>query len=153
MSIVSVISSVAPALGTALGGPAGGLIGSLISNALGGIDISNHQEVQQKINSDPDAINKLKELELQLRDIQSARDEAGKETGYIRFVRPLLAFCAMFAIFIDIILIKYVVDDEIIKDILVLMIVFLVWDIRQIYKFYFGNQEQIPGFIFGRIKK
>jgi hypothetical protein len=153
MSIVSIISNVAPILGTALGGPAGGLVGNLISHALGGIDISKPQDIQKKIESDPNAIIKLKELEAQVADVQNAREESSRETGYLRFVRPLLALTAMFAVFIDIILIKYVVDDDVIKDILVLMMIFLVWDIRQIYKFYFGNQDQIPGFIFGRLKK
>ena len=153
MSIVSVIGKVAPAVGTALGGPFGGLVGTLVSNALGGVDISDHKQVEKKLQEDPQCIDRLKELELQISDIKSAREEASKETGYIRFVRPLLAFGGMMAIFIDIILIKYVVDDEIIKDILVLMMVFLVWDIRQIYKFYFGNQEGIPGFMLGRFKK
>lgn len=151
MDIVSIISKVAPALGSALGGPAGGFIGSLISNAIG-VDMSKPEEVAKKIDSDPQCSVKLKELELNLSDLQMARTEASKETGYYRLVRPILACAAMFAVFANILILKYLVDDEIVRDILIVMMVFLVWDIRQIYKFYFGSEGEVPNFLLRRRK-
>lgn len=150
MDIISIISKVAPVLGTALGGPAGGIVGSLISSALG-VDLTKPEEVSRKLENDPECAAKLKDLELQLSDLQAARCEASKDTGYLRLVRPGLAIAAMCAIFADIFLIKYVVDDDIVRQILIVMMVALVWDIRQIYKFYFGNNEQeVPSFLFGK---
>ena len=150
MDIISIVSKVAPVLGTALGGPAGGIVGTLISAALG-VDINKPEDVARKLQDDPECANKLKQLELQLSDLQSARCEAAKETGYLRFVRPGLAIAAMWAIFADIFLIKYVVDDDIVRQILIVMMVALVWDVRQIYKFYFGNtEEEVPSFLFRR---
>ena len=147
MIVSSIISKVAPALGGALAGPAGGFVGSLISSVLG-VDMSKPDEVEKKIQEDPDCVVKLKELELQLADLQSARAEASKETGYLRLIRPFLAIAAMMAIFIDIVLIKYIVDDDIVKQILIVMMVCLVWDVRQIYKFYFGSDSDVPRFLF-----
>lgn len=151
MDIKSIISGISPVLGSALGGPAGGAIGLLISKVLG-VDMKNPEDLKNKIEHDPSCIDKLKELELQLSDMQQARDIASKETGGLRLVRPLLAVGAMFAIFVDILLIKYFVVDDLVKQILIVMMVFLVWDIRQIYKFYFGNEEEVPNFLLKRKK-
>jgi len=146
MDVISIISKVSPVLGSALGGPAGGAVGLLISKVLG-VDLKKPDEVKNIIDNDPDSLNKLKELEMQLSDMQQAREQASKETGALRFVRPILALAAMCAIFINIFAIKYVVEDTFVKEILLVMMVFLVWDIRQIYKFYFGNEEEVPGFL------
>lgn len=151
--LIDAITKISPVLGTMLGGPAGGLVGTLISRTLGGIDMSDPAKVVQAIKSDPDAERKIRELDIQLNDLQHARIEASKEVGAMKIVRPLLAIAAMIAIFINIVLIKYVVEDEIVRDVLIVMMVFLVWDIRQIYKFYFGNEEEVPGFLFSKLKK
>lgn len=146
-SLIDIISKSAPILGSALGGPAGGIIGSLISSSLG-IDINKPEEVAKKIESDPSFVEKLKELEMHINDLQNARLEAGKDTGYYKLVRPLLALVAMLAIFIDIMLITYVVNDSLVEQVLILLAVFLVWDVRQIYRFYFGNGDDNTPFPF-----
>jgi len=146
-SLVDIISKSAPVLGSALGGPAGGLIGSLISNSLG-IDMNNPEEAAKKLKNDPSFVEKLKEIEIQVNDLQNARVEAAKDTGYYKLVRPLLALVAMLAIFIDIMLITYVVDDALVEQVLILLAVFLVWDVRQIYRFYFGNGDDNTPFPF-----
>jgi hypothetical protein len=49
----------------------------------------------------------------------------------------------MLAIFADIYAIDYT-DNAMLNQVLIIMLVVLVWDIRQIYKFYFGSSEDIP---------
>jgi hypothetical protein len=82
------ISGAAPVLGGLVGGPAGAAAGALISSALG---VDNDPEiVMQKLQADPDALLKLKQLEsderkhlqemqletlrAELADVQSARE-------------------------------------------------------------------------------
>lgn len=61
-TVKQLIGSAAPVLGTALGGPAGTVVGTLISTALG---VENTPEaVEATIKNNPDALVKLKELEL-----------------------------------------------------------------------------------------
>lgn len=144
-SLVSIISKAAPVLGTALGGPAGGLVGSLISSVLG-VDMNKPDEVINKIQSDPIFIGKLKELDMQLNDLQNARSFAETDTGILRYQRIFLAIMAMLSIFADIILIEYT-SNAVVSQILIIMLVFLVWDIRQIYKFFFGSGEEVPSFL------
>jgi hypothetical protein len=143
-SLIPIISKVSPILGSALGGPAGALVGSLISSTLG-VDMSKPEDLISKL-SEPSSVDKLKDLELQLKDLQDARSQASKDTGALRFVRPALALFAMLAIFIDILLINYV-EDYVVNQILVVLLVSLVWDVRQIYKFYFGSGEEVPSFL------
>ncbi len=105
-----------------------------------------------KVLEDPAMVSKLKELELQVNDLQNARNEASKETGAYRLVRPILALFAMLAIFTDVILINYV-TDRVVNEILIIMLVSLVWDVRQIYTFYFGKGEEAPtNFLFPKKK-
>jgi hypothetical protein len=143
-SLIPIISKVSPLLGSALGGPAGALVGSLISSTLG-VDMSKPEEFLSKL-SEPSSVDKLKDLELQLKDLQDARDYASKDTGALRFVRPVLALFAMVAIFADIMLINYV-EDYVVNQILIVLLVSLVWDVRQIYKFYFGSGEEVPSLL------
>lgn len=143
-ALISLISKVSPILGSALAGPAGGIVGSLISSALG-VDMNNKDDVAKKLD-DPECVAKLKEVELQFSDLQNARLEASKDQGYLKLVRPLLALFSMLAIFADIWAIEYT-TNEILEQILIVMLVILVWDVRQIYKFYFGSGDDVPSFL------
>jgi hypothetical protein len=143
-SLIPIISKISPVLGSALGGPAGALVGSLISSTLG-VDMSKPEDLISKL-TEPSSVDKLKDLELQLKDLQDARSQASKDVGALRFVRPILAGLAMVAIFADVLLINYV-EDYVVNQILVVMLVSLVWDVRQIYKFYFGSGEEVPSFL------
>lgn len=149
--IIDIIRSVSPALGSALAGPIGGIVGSLISSKLGIIDMNNTTQVADALLK-PDSQDKLKELELQLNDLQNARIQEEKSTGLQKLIRPMLAICAMLAIFIDVVFID-TVQNEMVKQILILMLVILVWDVRQIYKFYFGSSDDLPNLPFMKNKK
>ncbi len=141
-SIVELISKTSPVLGSALGGPVGAIVGDLISSALGGVDMSNHESVKKALEGTQNQ-DKLRDLEMQLTDLQNARLSAEKDQGAQRLVRPFLALLAMIAVFLDILAIQYV-TDKMLNEILIMMLVFLVWDIRQIYKFYFGSSDDLP---------
>jgi len=141
-SIIELISKTSPVLGTALGGPVGAIVGDLISSALGGVDMSNMESVKKAL-EESDTKDKLRDLEMQLTDLQNARLSAEKDIGAQKLVRPFLALLAMFAVFVDILAIQYV-TDKMLNEILIMMLVFLIWDIRQIYKFYFGSSEDLP---------
>lgn len=151
MDVISIISKVSPVLGTALGGPAGGIIGSIISKVLG-VDMKNPDSVQKALDEDPECANKLKELELELNELQSARSAANSETGFMRYVRPMLVLLAFFSLFADIVLLIYV-EDQAVRQLLWVFTGVLILDIRQIYKLYFGNWEEKTNFITGIFKK
>ncbi len=55
----------APLLGSLIGGPAGGAVGSLVAGVFGE---NNPQELMEKLKADPEAITKLKELEMKHRE-------------------------------------------------------------------------------------
>jgi len=61
MNWKDIVSTVAPVLGVALGGPFGGLAGKMIQEALG---VDSEDAAVQLIQSSPDALAKVKELEL-----------------------------------------------------------------------------------------
>lgn len=140
--IIELISKASPFIGSMLGSPSGKVVGDLVSTALGGANMGDLESVSKSL-SQPGAIDKLKELELQLTDLQNARLSAEKDTGVLRFQRLFLAVLAMGALVADIYAIQYV-TDKMLNEILVMMLVFLVWDVRQIYKFYFGSSDDTP---------
>lgn len=149
--LIEIISKVSPFLSTLLGGPAGGLVATLLSQALGGIDMNDPQKVVQVL-QDPAQVQKLKELELQLRDLQNARDTAQKDTGIYKIVRPLLAIISMFSVAICLYAINHI-DNQLVEQVLVVLLIVLVWDIRQVYKFYFGSGDELPNIPFFNKKK
>jgi hypothetical protein len=150
--IVDAISKISPVLGAALGGPLGGIVGALISSTLGGVSMDDTGKVLNALQNNPEVPQKLKELELQLTDLQNARNTASKEQGGLRLVRPLLAIVAMLAIVADIVAIQYT-TNTMLSQILITMLVVLVWDVRQIYKFYFGSSDDLPNMGFMGKKK
>lgn len=152
-SIISIVSKIAPTLGTALGGPAGSLVGSLVSSTLGGVDMKNEDEVKKKIECDHDSVQKLRELELQFKDLKSARDAAENEKGAKWWFRAGLVVLAYLSLFVDVVLI-YFLDNALIRDILVLFTGVLILDIRQMHKLYFGSSDTTDfGSLFTRLFK
>lgn len=138
--IVDLISKASPIVGVALGGPLGRLLGSLISNILG-VDMHNHDQVNNALQN-PDSAQKLKELEIQLTDLQNARIEASKDQGYLKLVRPILILLAHLVLVVNVYLIT-VVEDQMLITVLIVFMYVLVSEIRQMYKFYFGSGEDI----------
>lgn len=133
--VIDMISHVSPTIAAALGGPAGVIVANLLTKKLGQ-SISNTEKLAEDLKK-PEVIDKLKQVELEIADLQDAREEAAKDTGLSKLVRPMLAIFAMIAIFADIFVINYVKND-LVREVMIVMLIYLVWDVRQIYKFYFG---------------
>lgn len=75
--VKSVIGKAAPLVGGLLGGPAGGAVGTLISSALGVEDTPD--AVQKALTTDPNAIIKIKEMELKHKErLEELMLERGK---------------------------------------------------------------------------
>ena len=78
----------APLLGTALAGPAGGAVGGLVASLFGG-EADDPDKVMSLIQSDPDALTKLKELEMKHRErleelsIEAARVQLEESKAYL----------------------------------------------------------------------
>ena len=65
-ALINIVEKAAPLLAEALGGPIGGIAGmltSVIASAFGGKD-TDIDDIVSKIQSDPNAAAKLKELEI-----------------------------------------------------------------------------------------
>jgi hypothetical protein len=78
----------APLLGTALVGPAGGAMGGLVASLFGG-EADDPAKVMSLMQSDPEALTKLKELELKHRErleelsIEAARVQLEESKAYL----------------------------------------------------------------------
>jgi len=76
----------APLLGSVIGGPAGGAIGALVSSAFGE---GEPDKLLAKLQGDPEAMTKLKELELKHRErleelnLEAARIELEESKAYL----------------------------------------------------------------------
>lgn len=72
------IAKAAPLIGTALGGPAGGAVGAMVASFLG---VENTPEaIEAKLQNDPQALLRLKELELENeRDLRAMVLEIGRQ--------------------------------------------------------------------------
>lgn len=145
IAIVDLIGKASPWLAELMGGQVAGAVGDLVSTVLGGASMIDPESLARSL-GEPGAVDKLKSLEMQLKDLQDARMIAQKETGFLRYQRFILALMAMAALVADIYAIQYV-TDKMLNEILIMMLVFLIWDIRQIYKFFFGSSDDLPDFI------
>lgn len=155
-----------PILGTVLGGPAGGAIGTLVASALGVED--SPEAVNSVIANDPQALVKLRELELNNRvqlqqlfvtaqsnqlnydlaqyqaevsDRNSARDLASKTPRDI--TRPTIAFLFIVGAIIIIGLIFSGVSESLLRDPTASL------TIGTVVGFWFNEMKQIMGFYFG----
>lgn len=81
MNLIDIVKNISPILGTALGGPAGGLVGTAIAS-LFGANPKDSEDLIKRINSDANAILKLKELELDWQKAQLSA-QAQSQQGQI----------------------------------------------------------------------
>lgn len=140
-NLVSIVSKVSPVLGSALAGPAGGIVGSLISSVIGA-DMKDQNDVAKKLD-DPDCVAKLKELELQFSDLADARNKFNSYPTSIKVIYLLLTLFAMLSLAADIYLLDFV-ENPVSQGVLLVVLYFIVNDLRQIYKFFFGSGEDLP---------
>lgn len=146
-----IIATVAPKLGMALGGPLGGLAGSVIQNALG---VDSESAAVQLLESDPDALLKLKEAEMAFDarmkeldideeklhqvDRASAREMAARTT-----IIPQISMSALFVVGYFIIIGLFFSETLVIPmgEAFYLLVGVLTAAIPQILAFWFGSSS------------
>lgn len=137
--LVSTVTKVAPLLGSVLGGPWGGIAGSLISEAFGGGSLP---EMLAKISSDPEAEEKLKDIEakheealkkLSVDDTISARGMTNVEKMRNFLVAGLLVLTAL-----NIVALIFVKDSNL-NHFLLVSIGVLLSELKTVFKLYFGS--------------
>lgn len=149
------VTPFAPILGTALGGPLGGVAGSLIASVFGGSP-ANPSDLLARIQQDADAAVKLKQIELDHEETLKkltlqAQEDSDKDTQDARkmndarddWIRMILA---SLLIATTIISIRFALTSTDANDehMLYMVIMYLILEITQIYKYYFGGN--VPAF-------
>ncbi len=114
-AIANVVKDVAPLLGTALGGPIGGIAASLVASAFGGSS-SDLDGLLSKIQTDPDAQVKLRQIDAEIASINAQReqqqevDTAGARTQYMEMTKILGHPQKMIAILSLIVTVGFFID-------------------------------------------
>ena len=159
----------APLLGTVLGGPAGGAIGQLVAAQFGG-DIEKPEELIQKIQADPDAPVKLKQIEsnekvrlqelaVEMAEISFEHDTASDQThqkdresarnyqtetyklGKRDWVPGFLVVSVVLGLFGVVAAIIFVQTESADKDILMMVVGLLVAKFGTLIDFNFGSSK------------
>jgi hypothetical protein len=137
--LVTVVSNAAPVLGSVLGGPAGGIAGTLIKDVFGGATL---QETLTNVAADPNAAEKLKELEdkhvealekLAVDDRVSAR-----EMSDAQLIRKIIILVLIILIPLNGIAL-FLVKDSSLNHFLILTFGLLLGELKQVVKLYFGG--------------
>lgn len=137
--LVNVVTQAAPVLGAVLGGPAGGVAGTLIKDVFGGKTL---QETLINVAADPNAANKLKELEdkhvealekLAVDDRISARQMSDAQ-----LTRKIIILALIILIPINCISL-FLIKDSSLNHFLILTLGLLLSELKQVVKLYFGG--------------
>lgn len=157
--LIQTVVKAAPILGDIIGGPVGSTALSLIAKVFDGnpLDIPS---LIQKISDDPEAQLKLKQIEVQLNQIDSqnystqvqdnvsARQrevEYVSKVGHSDYVVSFLSIFITIGFFGVITLIMFTKVCDTYHDIIYTMLGFLGSTFTQIYQYYFGNSHKIEG--------
>ena len=155
------VKSVAPVLGTALGGPLGGLATKAISTALFGKDTSLEgaeleRKIMQAINTDPDALLKLKqadqefdtrmrELDIDVMRISTADRANARDMAIKTTLVPQIVLAAIYVVgFMGVLYIVFsgnltLTSDQ--KDIAMYLLGILSAGLLQMMNFFFGSSS------------
>jgi hypothetical protein len=148
--LLNLLKGVAPTLATAVAGPLGGAAISAIADKLGVGD--SVEAVAQAIAGDPQAAQKLAELELEYAKIDAAdRDSARKAYAEVatsanatkldKMVVPVLALGVVGLAFllIGLLMFKNVPEDQ--QQIIIFALGFITSSAGQVLSFYFGSSQ------------
>lgn len=161
--VANFVKKIAPVLGTAIGGPAGTLAGgaiSLIASAFGVEDTENPGAIYNAISSDPDAVVKLRQIELDnktdlekialqrdqayLVDVQSARTrevEVVKATGKKDINLYLLAWTVVAGFFGSIALLTFAPLPDSSSQAIFLLCGALIAGFGSVMHYFFGTNK------------
>jgi len=161
--VINFVKGAAPLLGTAIGGPVGTLAGgaiSLIASTFGVEDAENPEAVYNAISADPDAVVKLKQIELNnktelerialqkdqahLADIQNARTreiEMAKATGKKDINLYVLAWIVVAGFFGSFILLTFINLPEASGQAIFLLCGALIAGFGSVMNYFFGTSK------------
>lgn len=165
--VVGLVKTAAPLLGTCIGGPAGTAAGalasgaiSLVASAFGVEESDNPEAIYNAIQADPDAIIKLKQIELNnktelerialqrdqasLADIQNARMreiEMAKATGKKDINLYVLAWLIIAGFFSLVILLMFIDMPEDSNGVIFLLFGALAAGFGQVLQYFFGTTK------------
>lgn len=161
--VASFVKTAAPILGTCIGGPVGTLAGgavSLIASAFGVDDAENPEAIYNAIAADPEAVVKLKQIELSnktelerivlqrdeayLRDTQSARMreiEMAKATGKKDINLYVLAWLVVFGFFSSIGTLVFVKLPDDSSGVVFILFGALVAGFGSVMNYFFGTTK------------
>lgn len=155
--IISIAEKSAPLIGTVLGSPLAGVGLSLLASVFGA-NPASPEDILSKMQADPDAALKIRQLELQNQvtleqiasnnfkiqtdDTANARDreeDVLKITGKFDWVQHACAIIAVVGFFIVIALVFMTSFDKNDHDVLYMMVGVLGGTFTTIYSYYFGS--------------
>ena len=161
--VANFVKTAAPILGTCIGGPVGTLAGgavSLIASAFGVEDIENPEAIYNAIASDPEAVVKLKQIELDnkteltrialqrdeayLKDTQSARQreiEMAKATGKKDINLYVLAWLVVVGFFSSIGVLTFVTLPPDSSGVVFILFGALVAGFGSVMNYFFGTTK------------
>lgn len=153
--LLPIVEKAAPLIGAALGGPVGSIGASLLASVFGA-NPQDPQDLLEKIQADPDAEFKMKQLELQHQDalrmmvaqketieVEDVEDARKSNKGN-HILQTLMMVCVgplvISAIAIVVVLSK--ISNDLVEHLLVVLFVTVLWLLKMIFKkvfdFYFG---------------
>jgi hypothetical protein len=147
--LLALLKTAAPALATLAVGPAGGLVVKAIAEKMGVADTV--EAVTQAIQADPQAAEKLAEIDLkqfqaEVADRDSARQrEVGLVTAggspIAQLVMPVLAVgtVALTYLFVGILLFKVVPTEQ--QQLIIFALGFMTASAQQVLSYYFGSSK------------
>jgi hypothetical protein len=148
--LLNLIKGVAPSLATAVAGPLGGAAISAIASKLGVSD--SVEEVAKAIAGDPQAAEKLQELELEYAKLDAAdRDSARKAYAQVatsdnatkleKLVIPVLALGVVGMAFTLIGILMFVDTPDNQQQLVIFALGFVTSAAGQVLSFYFGSSQ------------
>lgn len=147
--LLALLKTAAPALATLAVGPAGGMVVKAIADKMGVADTV--EAVTQAIQADPQAAEKLAEIDLKQFQAEAAdRDSARqREVGLItaggspiaQLVMPVLAVgtVALTYLFVGILLFKVVPTEQ--QQLIIFALGFMTASAQQVLSYYFGSSK------------
>jgi hypothetical protein len=147
--LLALLKTAAPALATLAVGPAGGLVVKAIAEKMGVADTV--EAVTQAIQADPQAAEKLAEIDLKQFQAEAAdRDSARqREVGLVsaggspiaQLVMPVLAVgtVALTYLFVGILLFKVVPTEQ--QQLIIFALGFMTASAQQVLSYYFGSSK------------
>lgn len=140
--LAKVVSNISPIVASSLSSPAAALVTNVIGNAVNA-NPSDVKDIIEKIQSDPSAETKIKDLEYMVNDLKNARDREMAYTNATKqrdWMLPMLAIVIALGFFLTVWAVIFMdgIDPEE-KYFMYGLIVGIGVQFAQVYNYYFGK--------------